>query len=332
MKIGIVRLSSLGDVVLATSVLKGLREAYPGSEIVFVVRSRYVDVFKNNSYLNRVIEWGENEPFSTLLKKVRRERFDVLIDLHATQRSRSISAFSGARRVVRYRKGHLSRRISVLRKKRPPAKHVIERYLEAVSVLGVRDLSPVPVIYPGLEEMEWAREFLGRRGYSGGQLIGLAPGARRATKMWPAEKYGALAGIMESTGSLRIVVVGDERDRPVVASVLEGGSRVIDAVGETDLSRLAALLSQCDLLVSNDSGPVHVAAAVRTPVVAIFGPTVEEFGFAPYGEGNRVVSKELYCRPCSLHGTKNCPEGHFRCMEEIEPEEIFRVVTDLLRK
>ncbi len=332
MKIGIVRLSSLGDVVLATSVLKGLRGAHPGSEIVFIVRSGYVDVFKNNSYLNRVLEWAEDEPFRVLLANVRNERFDVLIDLHATQRSRSISAFSGARRVVRYRKGHLSRRLSVLRKKRPPMKHVVERYLEAVAILGVRDISPAPVMYPGAEDMEWAESFLVGRGYSGGPLVGIAPGARRATKMWPAEKYGALAGIFESAGSARAVVVGDEHDRPAGTRVLEGGRGVIDAVGETDVARLAALLSRCDLLVSNDSGPVHVAVAVRTPVLAIFGPTVEEFGFVPYGEGNRAVSKELYCRPCSLHGTKECSEGHFRCMEEIEPEEIFRLAKELLRK
>ncbi|MFQ5905102.1 MAG: glycosyltransferase family 9 protein [bacterium] len=332
MKIGIIRLSSLGDVVLATAVLKPLREAYPGSEIVFVVRSEYVEVFMNNSYLSRVVEWKKGSSFKALLTAVREERFDVLIDLHSNVRSHWITAVSGAGRIIRYKKSHVSRRLSLLRKSKPRKRHVVDRYLDVIGFLGVKNPAGAPAMYPGMDDMLWAETFLKKRGYSGGLLIGIAPGARRMTKMWPAEKYWSVAKSLISSKGASVVMVGDGGDVETAVEVLQKSPAVMDAVGATDLVKLAALLSRCDVVISNDSAPTHIAVAVGTPVVTIFGPTIEEFGFAPYGENNLTVSTELYCRPCSLHGTDTCPEGHFRCMKEIRWEEVYQGVEKLLNE
>ena len=332
MKIGIIRLSSLGDVVLATAVLKALRQTYPGSEIVFIVRSRYGGVLKNNSFLSRTIEWKEDESLKALAFGLRGEEFDVLIDLHANARSRSLTVLSGAKRIIRYKKDHVSRRLSLLSKNKLPGRHVVDRYLDAIKLMGVDTSGAVPAMYPNVEDVEWAEGFLSENGYSGGLLVGIAPGARRRTKMWPAQKFGEVAGRLISDKDSSVVMVGDEADAEVGSKVVEGCARVIDAIGQTDIGSLSALLSRCDVVVSNDSAPAHIAVAVKTPVAAIFGPTIEEFGFAPYGRGNLAISKDLYCRPCSLHGTARCPEGHFRCMEEIGSEDVFEAVEKILEE
>jgi len=331
MKMGIIRLSSLGDVVLATAVLRPLRETYRTSEIVFVVRSEYVDVFANNSYLNRVVEWKEGSSFKALVTSMRKERFDVLLDLQSNVRSHWITVASRAKRIIRYKKAHISRRLSLLRKSKPPRKHVVERYLDAVGSLGVKNPVGAPAMYPGMDDTAWAEEFLKKRGYSGGLLVGIAPGARRMTKMWPPERYGSVANSLISAKGASVVMVGDGGDVGAASEVVQKSLGVMDAVGATDIGKLSALLSRCDVVVSNDSAPTHISVAVGTPVVTVFGPTIEEFGFAPYGEGNLVVSTELDCRPCSLHGTDTCPEGHFRCMKEIGWEEVYQAVEKLLK-
>lgn len=332
MKIGIIRLSSLGDVVLATAVLKVLRQTYPRSEIVFIVRSQYAGVLKNNSYLSRVIEWKEGESFKALAFGLRKEDFDVLIDLHSNARSRSLTVLSGAKRVITYKKNHVSRRLALLRKSKPPGLHVVDRYLDAVKLMGVDTSGAAPAMRPDVDDIVWADGFLLENGYSGGLVVGIAPGARRKTKMWPAQKFAEIANELISSKNLSVVMVGDEADAEVGNKVLEGSAQVINAIGQTDIGRLSALLSRCDAVVSNDSAPAHIAAAVKTPAAIIFGPTIEEFGFAPYGGGGIAISRDLYCRPCSLHGTVRCPEGHFRCMEEIGSEEVFEAVEKILEE
>jgi len=331
MKVGVIRLSSLGDVVLATSCLKPLREAHPDCEIVFVTKSEYVGVFENNQYLNGVISWSEREPFKSLLARVRAEKFDVLLDLHSTPRTHSITALSGAGKVIRYKKAHLARKLSVVRKKKLKAKHVIDRYMEAVGGLGVQAKDPLPAVYPDKDDLDWVSLLLTEHGHGGDPVVAIAPGGRRKTKRWPAVKFARLASELVSELGATVVMLGDEGDMDAGSEIRKVCPGVIDTMGKTDIGKLGALLLRCDLAISNDSAPVHLAAAVGTHVVAIFGPTVTEFGFAPCGRGNVVIERDLYCRPCSLHGTDKCPEGHFRCMEDIGWDEVYDVAARLLK-
>jgi heptosyltransferase-2 len=332
MKVGLLRLSSLGDVVLATSCLGPLRKALPGSEIVFITRSQYRGVFSNNPHLDRIIAWPSSEPFKRLLARIRAEQFDVLVDLHSTPRSHSITAFSSARKVVRYKKGHIARKLRVLRKKPLKTRHVMDRYLDALEVLGVEKDNPLPAVYPDEEDSSWVEQFLEEHGYCGGPLVAVAPGARKRTKRWSAVRFGRVASKLGSELGVKTVMLGDEADRYLCPEVKKESPGIIDAVGKTDLGKLGALVARSRLILSNDSAPVHFAAAVGTPAIAIFGPTVTEFGFAPSGSGDFVVERELYCRPCSLHGTDVCPEGHFRCMEEIEWDEVFEIAERVVER
>ena len=132
---------------------------------------------------------------------------------------------------------------------------------------------------------------------------------------------------------IKVILIGSADDRKLaeyISSVME--LKPINACGELSLLESAALISKARLVLSNDSAPTHMAVAMRTPVVTIFGSTVPEFGFYPYGEGNAIIQNQLYCRPCGIHGRNRCPEKHFRCMKEIPAAEVFEVVQKKLNE
>ncbi len=333
LKIVLIRLSSLGDLILATPAMRALREKFPQASISLVTKNGFAQLFSADPNLDRVIAFedrGCHRGLSGLLRfmgQFRRERFDVLIDLHCNLRSLLISVLARARSKLRYNKQVLRRRSLLLSRKSIQTKHVIDLYLDALAPLGIISLSTGPKIYLERAEKRRAEELLRKKGRSRELLIGIAPGAKWPTKRWPGESFSKLADLLIERLSADLLIVGDKGDRQSSIEVARAmRNSPIQACGETSLRELAAVLEACSLLVANDSGPAHLATAVGTPVVAIFGPTVEEFGFTPWGRGNAVISKPLPCRPCSLHGSHRCPKGHFDCMRLIEPEEVFEAV------
>ena len=183
-----------------------------------------------------------------------------------------------------------------------------------------------PRLYPGESEQTGVDAVLGAASVK--PLIALAPGSVWATKRWPF--YADLA--RELSDRARIVVVGTEADRPLATEILAATNGTgIDATGKLSLLGSAALIGRAALLVTNDSAPLHLASAMNTPTIAIFGPTVPEFGFGPLADVARVVGRtELACRPCDKHGPQRCPLGHWRCMREITPIAVASLANDLL--
>ena len=184
-----------------------------------------------------------------------------------------------------------------------------------------------PRLYPGERERTAVDQIL--RGVADrDRLIAIAPGSVWATKRWPF--YPELA--RELSAVARIVVIGAEGDRPLmtdIAAATDGGA--IDATGRLSLLASAELIGRASLLVSNDSAPLHLASAMNTPTVAIFGPTVPEFGFGPLADRAVVAGHtELACRPCDRHGPRQCPLGHWRCMREITPIAVASLAHELL--
>jgi heptosyltransferase-2 len=184
-----------------------------------------------------------------------------------------------------------------------------------------------PRLYPGDRERVAVDSLLAHAGLSGEPLIALAPGSVWATKRWP--EYPRLAALMDDG---RPIVIGSDDDRLLAAEIVAAShGRAIDATGQLSLLASAELIGRCRVLVTNDSAPLHLASAMNTPTVAIFGPTVPEFGFGPLAERHRVVGHAaLACRPCDRHGPRACPLRHWRCMREITPESIAATVRELL--
>ncbi len=195
-----------------------------------------------------------------------------------------------------------------------------------------------PSLFPGIVDMAQVDALLQANGVAAGEpLIALAPGSVWATKRWPS--FDALAAQLANDDMLRshrVVVVGAASDGPLARAVIEalrarGVTSAIDATGRLSLLGSAALLSHAKMLVTNDSAPLHLASAMNTPTVALFGPTVPSFGFGPLSERHMIVEQHgLACRPCHAHGPQQCPLGHWKCMREITSETVVAAVRNVV--
>ncbi|MEP6999414.1 MAG: lipopolysaccharide heptosyltransferase II [bacterium] len=185
-----------------------------------------------------------------------------------------------------------------------------------------------PTLYPGDAERAAVDVMLSAHGVSAGDpVIALAPGSVWATKRWPY--YAELAALLERDH--RIVIIGGQDDAELARAILAMSPRAIDATGKLSLLASAALIGRAAAIVTNDSSPLHLASAMGTPAVSIFGPTVPAFGFGPLSPKSVIVGHQgLTCRPCDRHGPHVCPLGHFRCMRELDAEMVAAHVRSLL--
>src|SRR6185436_2647842 len=153
------------------------------------------------------------------------------------------------------------------------------------------------------------------------------------TKRWPEDRWAALIRRMSLEAGVQPVIVGGPGDAALAAGIARAaGVPAIDLTGKTSLSELISVMGRLSLFVTNDSGPMHVATASGVPTLAFFGPTTRELGFFPYGEKHKVLEVDLACRPCGLHGSKACPEGHFLCMGLISVDWAYRSAASMLTK
>jgi heptosyltransferase-2 len=195
----------------------------------------------------------------------------------------------------------------------------------------LRDVSATrirPRLYPGERERRAVDEVLGANAIDGEQIITMAPGSVWATKRWPY--FAQLAHELRDAG--RIAVIGATSDQALALEIVAATKgQAVDATGVLSLLASAELIGRSALLVTNDSAPLHLASAMNTPTIAVFGPTVPEFGFGPLADRAIVAGHtDLACRPCDRHGPQRCPLGHWRCMREITPAAVASLANDLL--
>ena len=332
----LIRLGRLGDVILVTPLLRALHQAFPAAGIDWVVKQEYADLLQGHPCLREVIPLDTSQGLGRVLKlarEFRQRRYDLVLDLHGNPRSYIISGLSGADERRRSRKWSLRRRLltglglNLLQN----APSVAWRYFTAVQDLGLTPNHTRPELHPPPEAVQHLESLLAPLPRP---RLGLAPGASRLTKRWPAASFAEAGALLARRHSGSLVLVGGVEDRAVgqeVCRLLEGHAPVLDLTGQLSLPQAAAAIQGLDLLLSNDTGLMHVATAVNTPVVAIFGPTTRELGFFPLGPAAAVVEHpNLGCRPCSLHGSASCPKGHFRCMLELSPDRVIPVAEKFL--
>jgi heptosyltransferase-2 len=164
-------------------------------------------------------------------------------------------------------------------------------------------------------------------------MIAIAPGSAWKTKRWLIERFSELSVILANAG-FEILIIGGKEDIELGKTIIKTAKhkKIHDATGKLSLLQSAELIRRCKTLVTNDSAPLHIGVAMRTPVVAIFGATVPEFGFAPYGKNDSVIeTKNLPCRPCAIHGGNECPIGTFDCMKKIEAKVVAEKVKSLIK-
>ena len=348
----IVRFSSIGDLLLTTPLLRALRVRHPQAQITFVTKASYAPLIDQNPRLNRVIGWRPERGLRALVGEVREvggvAGFTHRLDLQDNFRSRAFRWMVGGRWTT-YPK-HRVARTALIRWKRDwysDRRPVAEQYFDAARGLDVGpDAGSLEIFLPGPATVA-AEQFLrgaahGHWAKHGGlglsrQLIALAPGTAHLTKRWPAHHWVALARRLGEQGN-DVVVLGGVMDQAageeIVRSVRSGGAAMAGGAASAaglDLATTAALLMRCRALVAGDTGQMHLATAVGTPVIALFGPTVEAFGFTPYHAKAAVLQRDLPCRPCSSHGGPACPLKHHRCMQDIQPGDVLAALRKLPR-
>jgi len=333
----VIRFSSMGDIVLTSPVTRAVRRIWPDAELEFLTRNEYAPLAHALPGVSRVQALESGQGLCRLVSSLRQRRYDLAIDLHGNIRSRIVGLTGGARRVVRYDKQRLARMAIVRRPRRSRSvPHTVDRYLAVLDGLGANGPSQwggvrsveekrLPELIVDARAVAVVAERLADAGIGPEvPVLGVAPGASHGPKRWATERFARVADHLASSRDMRILLLGNERDRPVADEVARAmANPAVDWTGTTDLALLPAAAQRCALLVSNDSGPMHVATAVGTPVVGVFGATHPRLGFAPLGPADAAVTLNLPCSPCSLHGDRACRYGTHACMEDLTPQKVI---------
>jgi heptosyltransferase II len=324
----VVRYSALGDVVVATSILEPLRARFPRARIEWVTDAPYAPLLEGLPELAAVHRLAREGPNSVLSVAARlRGRFDFAIDLQNKLRSAVIARSAAPLRAAFRRRTALRAVLSLFGSDPPLVRaHQTRLYAEALAPLGAFEPGPIKI---ALSEQARALAEDALQGVPS-PAVAIAPGARWATKRWPADRFAAVADALAAEGCA-IVLCGGPSDRDAFAAFRAATrARIAADLSFLPVDALAAALARVQLLVACDSGPVHLASAVGTPALAIFGPTsTERWGPPPPG---RALALGLACAPCSNHGGDYCPEGHHRCLSDLAPEAVLASARELLRR
>jgi heptosyltransferase-2 len=335
-RILIIQTAFPGDLILTTPLIRATKEKYPQARLTLLVIPETQDLLKNNPYVSEVLNYDKRSrpvsQFFAVLKEVKKRNFDLALTPHRSFRSALLAYGGGCRRRVGFDTS-AGRFLLTDRIKYRLDWHEIERNLSLLHPDGAKPQGICPELYPGTWEIEKVVSFLQKHNAKlEDDLVCLAPGSVWATKRWLPQRFAQVADWLMKQ-QVKTVLIGSEEDSSLAEEICSNMSaKPINACGKLSLLESAALISTSRLVISHDSAPTHMAVAMSIPVITIFGSTVPEFGFYPYGEGNVIVQKQLYCRPCGIHGRKKCPERHFRCMNDITAEEVFEAVQGRLNE
>ena len=338
----VIRFSSIGDIVLSTPLLRVLRARFPDGQIDYVTRAEYAELVKSNQNLNHTYEFDASEGFDglrILKKRIKEERYDLIVDIHDSLRSKYLRSLHGPQ-VTIVNKRVLQRAMLVNFKKNiyKEVIPVVDRYIEAVRDLGItNDGRGLELHIPDDTLFRVSGKVASLKLNQFEKVIGLCPGARHFTKRWPPERFARVGAACAQKADSKILLFGGKEDETICNQICwdinnqSGPERATSVCGQLGLLETAAAMEYCDIVITNDTGLMHIAAAMHRKIIAIFGSTVKEFGFFPYHpEAVVVEQKGLNCRPCSHIGRSECPEKHFKCMLDIQPDEVYSHAKALL--
>ena len=321
-KVLIIRFSSIGDIVLTTPVIRCLKNGPGEPEIHYLTKKHYTPLLSSNPYIDRI--WHYDHNFGKLLPELRKERFDFIIDLHRNWRSARVKLALG-RPSQSFPKLNLQKWLMVNFKfNLLPDVHIVDRYFRAVESLGVvNDGEGLDYFIPQGEEAGigtfplWLRE----------GFTAVVIGGKHMTKIFPAAKVAEVCRKLERP----VILLGGKEDRERGEEIIRmtGGS-IYNGCGEFGLNQAASIIRQADSVLTNDTGMMHIAAAFSKKIVSVWGNTIPAFGMYPYLPSDAAHSSliaevtSLSCRPCSKLGFRECPRKHFRCMNDMDTDEIVR--------
>ena len=316
----VIRFSSLGDVVMASAVFEALHKYFPGIRIHFLTKSVYVPLFESDDRITKVVGInGRESPFQ-IASMIGRRTFDAVLDLHGSLRSTSVVSLLKAPLKSRVNKHVWARRIMVWSRNRfRRTFDVLGNYLDTLAPLGITGRF-FPRLVPSEKNLEAADNLLKE---NAGCIVGFAPGSRHTAKRWNENSFAQLADKFAQRGDMP-VFIGDMNDIEVIERIRKSmSSKSLSLAGKTDLAVTAGVISRCKALVTNDSGPMHIAGALSVPFSAIFGPTHPVLGFVPGYPYGIILHSGVHCSPCSIHGEKPCRMGKMVCMDKVTWEMVM---------
>ncbi|HEY0434906.1 MAG TPA: glycosyltransferase family 9 protein [Chitinophagaceae bacterium] len=330
MKFLIIRFSSIGDIVLTTPVIRCLKKQ-TGGEVHFVTKEAFRPILAANPYIDKIHVLSHS--FDLLLHELKLEDYDAVIDLHHNLRTLKIRQALG-KPWYAFNKLNIRKYIYVnLKWNVMPDVHIVDRYLETAGSFGVQNDGA------GLDYFIPPNQLIKDKDIPASHLlgyIGIVIGAAHRTKRYPVHKLKELCdGIAHP-----IILLGGPEDRAAGDEIASGDPvKVYNSCGKFSINESADLVKRAKVIVSNDTGLMHIAAAFRKPIISLWGNTVPSFGMYPYygsrhiDTGNQAILQvnKLSCRPCSKIGYDRCPRGHFKCMENIEVSAIIAAIQQRLR-
>jgi ADP-heptose:LPS heptosyltransferase len=311
LKILVVRFSSIGDIVLTTPVVRMLKKQL-NAKVHYLTKSSYVSLLKNNPYIDSVYQIQNS--ISEVIADLKKEKYDYVIDLHSNLRTQ----------ILKFRLGMPAKSFNKLNMEKfmltnfkldnMPKIHIVDRYLETVKHLGVKNDNQ------GLDFFLSANDKMDISIFPKNYIV-FVIGGQHATKILPNEK---IISIIKKVNK-PVLLIGGPEDAHRGEEIAKACDKVVNTCGKYSILHSASLVQQATMVITHDTGMMHIAAAFNKKIYSVWGNTVPEFGMYPYLESEqskRIEVKGLNCRPCSKIGYDKCPKGHFKCMQEID-ENLF---------
>jgi ADP-heptose:LPS heptosyltransferase len=335
MKFLVIRFSSIGDIVLTTPVVRCLKKQVATAEVHYVTKKAYAGILSANPYIDKIHVLDDN--LEAVIETLQQEDFDYVIDLHHNLRTLKVKRALG-KPSFSFNKLNVEKwKLTVLKINKLPDVHIVDRYMQTLSSFGVKNDGAGLDYF--IDKQDVVNETDIPTAHQAG-YIGLVIGAAHHTKQYPLHHLETFCKTMDHP----IIVLGGKEDAAngEKLSAIDP-FKIYNACGKFNLQESADLVRRAKLVISNDTGLMHIAAAFKRPVISLWGNTVPEFGMYPY-YGNNFLShqqqlpydimetKGLRCRPCSKIGYDKCPKGHFKCMELIAPATVTEQAAARLRR
>jgi heptosyltransferase-2 len=328
-KILIIQTAFLGDVILTTPLVYSLKQIFPFCSIDFLTIPKSVNILENNPDIDEIIifdKGGQDRGLTGLRrmgKNIGSREYDLCITPHRSLRSAYLSYASGAKIRIGFDRSAFKWVFTSIVKYRNEL-HEIERNLSLLASFDQNLKISRPLVYPTEEDKNIINQLIKDNNLNQkSRIFALAPGSIWPTKRWPETYFVKMCSMLVVDGYFPVLIGGPD-DVDLCAGIVKKCPGVISLAGSITLRQSKYFLSKCTALLTNDSAPLHLGLAAGIPVNAIFGATIPEFGFAPFGEKDKIIEyKDLACRPCGIHGGKKCPIKTFDCMIKLTPGLVY---------
>ncbi len=326
-RILVIQTAFLGDLIMSTPIFKALKEIWPNALIDVLVIPETASVLGNNPYIHNIYCFDKRKKinklksFIPLILRLGRNNYEIAFSVQSSYTSSLIMFLAG----IRTRVGYSKQKLLTNKITQNKNLHIRDRVLLLIKEFS--NILPDNETKIFLDDQIKAKIKLLTKNDINKKKIAIAPGSVWATKKWPENYFIELIKMLKEHS---IYLIGGPDDKVLCQRILNNSehNNITNFAGELSIIESSTLISMMELTICNDSGPLHMANAVETPVFAFFGPTVKAFGCYPYRENDRLLEVEMDCRPCSKHGRDNCPKKHHKCMINITPDHVYTQIED----